>query len=69
MRCIPIWHSLTLAQRILGPDIPHPQRAQKVIDVWQDYLQNAARELEAGDVQEGTYDAKALEVWRDCIRD
>ncbi|KAK4621695.1 hypothetical protein CLAFUW4_07598 [Fulvia fulva] len=69
LQAIPIWHGLSLAEKILGKDMPQRQAASKAVAEYEVALRGLAAELEARNPAEGTYEHQALEAWRRCIRD
>ncbi|WPG98360.1 Hypothetical protein R9X50_00114900 [Acrodontium crateriforme] len=66
---VPIWHGLTLAQKILSPNMPQAEFANQIIAEYQTSLSALAKAIEEKSPKEGTYNAQALSVWKDCIRD
>ncbi|KAK5166600.1 uncharacterized protein LTR77_008143 [Saxophila tyrrhenica] len=69
LRGMPIWHGLQLAQKILGNQIPQPDLVKQVTSAWEEGLEALSSKIQAGDVEEGSYAAQALKVWKDCIRE
>ena len=69
LQAIPVWHGLSLAEKILGKDMPQRQAASKAIAEYEVALRGLAAELAARNPAEGTYDHQALEAWRQCIRE
>lgn len=65
---VPIWHALTLSQRILGDVMPQPEQAQSVIAGLEADIVPAVKRLEAKSPEDGSYDGAALTAWRNCIR-
>ncbi|EME43688.1 hypothetical protein DOTSEDRAFT_72893 [Dothistroma septosporum NZE10] len=69
LQAIPVWHGLSLAEKMLGKEMPERQAASKAIAEYEVALRGLAAELEARNPAEGTYDYQALNAWRQCIRD
>ena len=69
-RCVPIWHGLSLAQKILGDEMPRDELADRVVKNWEAGLSQLAENLEKkGMTQPGSYGHQALGVWRECTAD
>lgn len=66
---VPIWHGLSLAQKVLGDKMPMAQKAAQVAADYEAGLSNLAQTIEAQAPKKGSYAAQALEVWKNCIRD
>lgn len=66
---IPIWHGLSLAEKILGKEMPQAQLARKVRQDYEAGLTILAQAIEAQGPAAGGYGAQALEAWRECIRE
>jgi hypothetical protein len=66
---VPIWHGLSLAQKVLGNQMPMAQQAAQVAADYEASLNNLAQAIEAQAPKDGSYGAQALDVWKNCIRD
>lgn len=66
---VPIWHGLSLAQKVLGDKMPMAEKAKQVVADYEAGLSNLAQTIEAQAPKENTYGAQALKVWKNCIRD
>ena len=66
---VTIWHGLRLAEKILGNSLPQPELAKKIRQDYEAGLTLLAQAIEALKPPEGSYNARALKVWRECIRD
>lgn len=66
---VPIWHGLSLAQKVLGNQMPMAQQAAEVAADYEASLNNLAQAIEAQAPKDGSYGAQALDVWKNCIRD
>ncbi len=66
---VPIYHGLLLAEKVLGPDLPHPTQAKRIRADYEAGLTILAQAIEAQRPREGTYGAGALRCWRDCLRE
>ena len=66
---VPIWHSLRLARKILGDDMPQKQIADKVVNDYEAGLTILAQAIEAQAPKPKSYGQQALDAWRECIRD
>lgn len=67
-RWVPVWHGLTLAQKVLGQGMPRAEAAQRAIQTIEHDINSAA------DVVRSTLPAEQAEkkhgmiAWRKCIR-
>ena len=67
---VPIWHGLSLAQKILGSEMPKAELVDRVVKDWEAGLSQLAEGLEKQKVTKpGSYKEQALRIWRECIRD
>ncbi|KAF2170975.1 hypothetical protein M409DRAFT_63978 [Zasmidium cellare ATCC 36951] len=64
-----IWHGLTLAQKILGKEMPEQSVAIKAIQEYESTISRLAEQLKSQQPAEGTYAEQALTAWEKCIRD
>lgn len=68
LRAIPVWHGLTVAQEILGKDMPKKSVVSQTLANYEIALSKVAQQLEARGEGIGTYDHMALAAWNACIR-
>lgn len=65
---VSIWHGLSVAQKILGKDMPEPNVASKAVQEYESTLSALAEQLKSQQPEEGTYPEQALTAWQRCIR-
>ena len=58
-----------MAQKILGEDMPQPEKATRVVANYDERLSELARQLTVRKPKPGSYDDQALQTWKRCIRD
>lgn len=66
---VPIWHGLTLAQKMLGGALPQKDLAQQIIAKYGNGLKSVTEEVRAKQPKKGTYGHEALTVWDGCIKE
>ncbi|QIX01585.1 hypothetical protein AMS68_007102 [Peltaster fructicola] len=66
---VPAWHGLSLAQKILGKQMPQPELARNVIATYDTGLRQVIDQVKAKQPKEGSYGFEAVRAYDDCIRD
>ncbi|KAK4501636.1 hypothetical protein PRZ48_007445 [Zasmidium cellare] len=66
---ISIWHGLSLAQKILGKDMPARDQASKYIAEYESTLSRLVEQLKAQQPADWTYAEQVVTAWERCIRD
>lgn len=64
---VPTWHGLSLAQSILGKNMPQNELASRVVASLHAGLKQVTDEIRAKDPADGTYGAEALRTFDGCI--
>jgi hypothetical protein len=63
-----IYHGLSLASKILGPNMPDAARASKIVQQYEQRLSTLATALSARNPEPNSFAASSLKAWDACVR-